>query len=389
MINEGKYPFYVKLSCTLLSLAIIVFFLCQASQILVPVLLSILFAILLRPVVNFYQRLRFPHVIAVLFAVALFVLLITGIIFFITYNIGRIADDWNKIKGNLLIHWHSLQQWIKDTLHVSYVQQEKYIQQASENSLGSGPGMVHTLSSFTDAMLNLVLVPLYTFLLLLYRNLFLKFLFKLFKKHREVLQEILMEVKNAVQNYLVGLLIELCIVSTLTSIGLVIIGVNYAVLLGVITGILNLIPYIGILVAMALSIVATLTTAGHLSIIFGVMAVNFIVQLIDNNILVPLIVSSKVRINAFVSILAIIIGGAVAGVAGMFLAIPLIAILKVIFDRVDELKPWGYVMSDDLPKTFEFNNIRLPQFNAGHHDNYSDDEADVQADKKPDEEPPL
>jgi predicted PurR-regulated permease PerM len=385
MNNEIKFPFYVKLACTLVSLAVIVFFLCVASQILVPILLSMLFAILLRPLVNFYhKRVRFPHVLAVLISVILFVLLITGIIFFITWRIGGIADDWNKIKGNLLINYHLLQHWIKDSFHISYVQQEKYIQEASEGSLGSGPAMVHTLSSFTDVLLNFILVPIYTFLFLLYRNLFLKFLAKLFRKNREVLQEILFEIKSAVQNYLVGLLIELCIVSGLTSIGLMIIGVNYPVLLGVITGILNLIPYIGILVAMGLSIVATLTTATELSVVFGVIAVNFIVQFIDNNFLVPMIVSSKVKINAFVSIVAIIIGGAIGGVAGMFLAIPMIAILKVIFDRVDELKPWGYLMSDDLPKTFEFKNIRLPEFDAG-HSNYADDEADVQPDHEPED----
>ena len=76
-----------------------------------------------------------------------------------------------------------------------------------------------------------------------------------------------------------------------------------------------------------------------------------------------MVVSSKVEINALVSIVGIIIGGSLAGVAGMFLAIPLIAILKVIFDRIDGLQAWGYLMGDDLPKTYEWRHIRLPLYN--------------------------
>jgi predicted PurR-regulated permease PerM len=143
-----------------------------------------------------------------------------------------------------------------------------------------------------------------------------------------------------------------------------IIGVKYAILLGIITGILNLIPYVGILFAGVLSIVASLTGSPDLSIIVGVIVVNIIVQLIDNNILVPLVVSSKVQINAFVSIVGIIIGGAISGISGMFLAIPIIAILKVIFDRIEYLEPWGYLMGDDLPKTYTWRNIKLPLFDS-------------------------
>jgi len=96
----------------------------------------------------------------------------------------------------------------------------------------------------------------------------------------------------------------------------------------------------------------------------GVIVISIIVQLIDNNILVPLIVSSKVEINAFVSIIGIIIGGAIAGISGMFLALPILAVLKVIFDRIETLKPWGYLMGDHLPKTYTWRNIKLPLFDS-------------------------
>jgi predicted PurR-regulated permease PerM len=107
-------------------------------------------------------------------------------------------------------------------------------------------------------------------------------------------------------------------VSILTSIGLYFIGVKYFILLGVITGILNLVPYFGILIAGVLTILSSLTDSPEVSLVLGVIIVNIIVQIIGNNILVPLIINTKVQINAFVSIVGIIIGGQIAGIAGMF-----------------------------------------------------------------------
>ena len=136
---------------------------------------------------------------------------------------------------------------------------------------------------------------------------------------------------------------------------------KYAIVLGLITGLLNLIPYIGILFAGILSIIATLTASPDLTLIIGVLIIVIVVQLIDNNLIVPMIVGSKVQINAFVSIVGIIVGGVIAGFSGMFLAIPIIAILKVIFDRIESLEPWGYLMSDDLPKSYSWKNKSKPE----------------------------
>ena len=105
-----------------------------------------------------------------------------------------------------------------------------------------------------------------------------------------------------------------------------------------------------------------------ISTIVGVLAVNGFVQLVDNNILMPRIVGSKVSINALASIVAVIIGGHLAGIAGMFLAIPVVAIMKVVFDRIDSLKPYGFLMGDTIPKTFNWYNIRFPDLNAGGRD---------------------
>ena len=372
-MNETiKFPFYAKVTFILVMLIAIFYFLYIAQDILIPLIMAFLFAILLRPVMLFLKKkLHFPHILAAILSVLLFVTFIVGIIVFLSIEISDFTNDWDKIQHNFKIHVSHFQEYIREHFNISNREQQKYINDATNDTMKNGKEIIGvTLMSFTDTLLNLTLIPIYMFLILLYRTHFMKFLCKLFKpEHHDKLKEILSQIKISIKSYLLGLTFELIVVSALTSIGLMIVGVEYAILLGIITGILNLIPYIGILVACVISIFATLTGSPELSLVVGVVVVNLIVQLIDNNILVPMIVSSKVEINAIVSIVGIIIGGAIAGVPGMFLAIPIIAIMKVIFDRIAPLEPWGYLMGDDLPKTYEWHKIKLPLYN---YENISD-----------------
>jgi predicted PurR-regulated permease PerM len=154
------------------------------------------------------------------------------------------------------------------------------------------------------------------------------------------------------------------IVATLTSIGMFILGVEYAILIGVITALLNLIPYIGIMMAITIALLAALINSSEISIMLGVGALFAIVQFIDNNILVPRIVGNKVRINALASIVGVITGGFIAGIAGMFLAIPLLAIMKVIFDRIESLSPWGYLIGDDQNRDYSWPILQIDKIIA-------------------------
>lgn len=363
-----QLPRYAKFALILLSICLLVVLLYFAQHILIPLLLSLIFAILLRPVVSFLnRRFRLPNVIAVLVAVTVFITLIAAVVFFISWQISDIANDWTKIQHNLSVHFEKVQLWIKQRLHMSYNTQQEYIDTVTgENITGNSELMGNTLNSFTDTFVNIMLIPIYTFLMLLYRNLFVKFLSKIVKPNNEhVLIDVLSQVKVVIQSYVVGLLIETGIVAVLTTGGLILLGVEYAVLLGVITAILNLIPYIGILIAAVITILATLVNTTDFSVVLGVIGLSILVQFIDNNLLVPRIVGNKVRINALVSMVAVVIGGTIAGIAGMFLAIPLIAIIKVVFDRIESFSPFGYLMGDDMTKIYTWGKIKLPDFNQG------------------------
>lgn len=352
-----QLPFYAKFAFILIIIIALGFLFYIGQSIISPLLLALLFAILLRPVTAFLSnKLHLPNVLASLISVMLFSFIFIAVFYFITIQVADMADDWGKIKRNLNIHYHNIQSYITETFNFSKREQDAMVDDATSSSSDSGKEMIGiTLITFTDTLLNLVLIPIYMFLILLYRTHFTKFFSKLFNiKYHGILQDVITTIKISVQSYILGLLIELLIVSGLTTIGLLFIGVEYAILLGVITGLLNLIPYIGILIAGLLTIIASLTGSSDLSIIIGIIVVNVVVQIIDNNLLVPLIISSKVEINPLASIVGIVVGGALGGISGMFLAIPIMAMIKVIFDRVESLEAWGYLLSDELPRSFKW-----------------------------------
>lgn len=355
MIHSIKLPFYAKLAFVIVSLISFAFIFCIGKDIITPVLLAFLFAVLLVPIFTYlHSRLKFPRHLAAACCILIFALFIVGILFFISYQVSDIANDFDTIKKNANSFITDIHKFVKDNFHVSIGEQKKYLNNVTKDSVQNGKATIGTaILSISDLLLDCTIIPIYTFLFLLYKDHFVLFLAKLVNKEDHgILKDILSQIKVSINNYILGLLFEMIVVSVLTSLGLWIIGVKYFVLLGLITGILNMIPYIGILIAGIITVVASLTGTPETSIILGILIVNIVVQFIDNNILVPLIINSKVEINAFVSIIGIIIGGAAAGISGMFLAIPLLAILKIIFDRIESLEPWGYLMGNHMPKKF-------------------------------------
>lgn len=350
-----QLPFYLKLTCILLSLISIGAIIYVGSDVITPVMLAFLFTVLLLPMHSFLQnKLRLPIYLASFLTVVVFVLCIAAILAFISFQITDIANDFDIIKKNAISFFNNMQSYIHETFQISIWEQKKYIEKVTNNTVQNGSGTIGTaLGSVSDALFDSMLVVVFTFLFLLYKNHFILFLAKLFDKENHAkLLDIITQIKISINNYILGLIFEMVVVSILTGLGLWIVGIKYFILLGLITGILNLIPYIGIIIAGVLTVLSSLTGTPELSVFISILIVNIIVQFIDNNILVPLIINSKVEINALVSIIGIIVGGGVAGISGMFLAIPLLAILKIIFDRIEPLEPWGYVMGNHMPKKF-------------------------------------
>lgn len=330
------------------------------QEILVPLTFSWILAILLNPVVNFFTKKNINRVVAISIAVTLLVIMIGGILFFIGAQLSMFSDSFPQLKERFNEILNQVLSWFSHTFNVGKWKVNAWVAEQKEEQMHNAGGMIgNTVTTISGALIIILLIPVYIFLFLFYKPLLLDFIAKLFSsdKHK-VVADVLSQTRVLIQNYLVGLLIELVIVAAMNSTALLIIGIKYAVLLGVIGAILNLIPYIGGIVAISLPMIMGLLTdepGCALWILFAYL----IIQIIDNNFLVPLVVASKVKVNALVSIIVVLIGGALWGVAGMFLSIPLTAIAKVIFDRVDSLKAFGFLIGDTMPDLtkaiFKFN----------------------------------
>jgi predicted PurR-regulated permease PerM len=207
-----------------------------------------------------------------------------------------------------------------------------------------------TFVSLTGALLYVVLLPLYTFLILFYRSNIKAFLISQFKNGSDKqVNEVLMESTSIAQQYLTGLLIETTLVFTLNTIGFLILGIKYPVFLALLAALLNLIPYVGMIAANVICMFVTLICSDSAANALWVGVILAVVQILENNVGMPLIVGNKVKINALVTIIGIFVGGALCGIPGMFLAIPALALFKVVFDKVPALNPWGMLLGDRKP----------------------------------------
>ena len=345
-----QLPLYIKLTLVILLLCLLGFIINVGQDIILPFAFSILLSILLLPITAFFERRKIPRVLAITISLLLGILFLFGIIYFITTQIVSFTDDIDSIKSNLAGHFQHAQNWINATFNIPKTQQNQFISNAGEKLKETGTSVAgQTFSSLSQIFSYLVLIPIYAFLLLYYRDLLKNFIIKLCTdEHTERVNEIMHHSRLVIQSYMTGLLIELFIVAAINSAGFLIIGVKYAIFLGLFAAILNLIPYIGMLIASVFCMLITLTNSQNIGDVIWVGVVLTAVQFIDNNIIMPNIVGSKVKINALISILGVLIGGALAGISGMFLSIPFIAIFKVVFDRVDDLKPWGMLLSDTI-----------------------------------------
>lgn len=345
------WPFYAKITTLVLLVYLILYGLYIGQDIIEPLGFAFLFAILLRPLEKRLLKLGTNKIVAIVITIMIGILCIVALVTFLSKQVGSFIKDVPAIKHNLMDLWQQFQRWVAHTLNLTQKEQNQIIEKATSDTM-SGLEPLGTLGTITGSLATLVLLPVYVFLFLYYRTLLLRFIMESFDaKHSENVREVLHEVRYVMQHYITGLLTETSIVAVLNVAGLLLIGAPYAFLLGIISAILNLIPYIGGLIAVVLTALVTFSNTGSVSKMLWAIIIFMIVQLIDNNFLVPKVIASRVKLNALISIVGVLIGGALCGVGGMFLSIPFIAICKVIFDKVEDLKPWGKVLGDDIPVT--------------------------------------
>lgn len=344
--RELQFPLYVKAPLVLLGLALVVFTIHIAREIIFPLFFAAIFAIMLHPVEQWLLRRRVPKLLAIMLTVVLGVAALLGLMYFIYAQALQLSTQMPLFKAKFAQTTVQVHQWLQGRFGVSDEKLQSVLSEAGSRATGLLGG---TLSAVSGLLVVATLIPVYIFLFFLYQKRLVDFLTQAFSGHRQDsgVAEVLHESKATIRSYMLGLLIEASIVATLNTTALLVIGVPYALLLGVLGALVNFIPYIGGLIAIILPMLMAFVTMPSYGPVLAVLGAYIVIQFIDNHLLIPRIVASKVKVNALVAIVGVLVGNAIGGVPGMFLALPVIAILKIVFDRIPALKPWGLLLGDE------------------------------------------
>ncbi|HZF66386.1 MAG TPA: AI-2E family transporter [Chitinophagaceae bacterium] len=322
------------------------------QNIIAPLLMAFFISIVLLPIYRFLRRKKLPEIVSILISLLALIAMMVLLIWFFSSQLSRLIADFPQIKKNLTLHLNALSSWINQKTNFSTQRQIALINEQSNELLNYAGSMLGGAAASVGSIFIFVgLLPIYIFLILFYKNLLLRFVFLWFpQQSHEKVEEGMRETEVIIKSYLVGLLIQIGYITILLGGILMIIGIKHALLIGVIFAILNLIPYVGALIGNIIGVLLTLTSSDELWPVFAVLITIAVVQFIDNNILMPRIVGSKVKINALATIVGVIIAGSIAGISGMFLSLPVIAVLKIVFDRTENMRQWGVLLGDEKPK---------------------------------------
>lgn len=358
-----EMPVTIKRSIELLGLFLIGALLVMGKIIIMPLLMSFFISIMLLPLYRFFRRRKFPDALAV-FLPILLIIIVGALVVWLFYNqTSFLLSDYPKIEKNLTTHLNALSSWISRVFNFSPTEQLKFIREQSNKFLSYAANILSgAAGSATGTLLFIGLLPVYTYLLIMYRSILMKFVLMCFEpKEHSNIEDVMLQIEKMGKKYLLGLLIQLGYITILLWGILAIFGIKHALLIGILFAFLNLIPYLGALIGNILGALITLASSERVIDILFVLGAITVVQFLDNNILMPRIVGSQVKLNPLISIIGIFIAGTLTGISGMFLALPIIAVLKIIFDRTEQFKKWGVLLGDEKPAKKP---LHLPGFPA-------------------------
>lgn len=338
----------IRNAARLLMLVLIVFICYILQSILVPILFSVILSVLLLPLCERFEKWGFNRAFASLTALLIAILGVAGIIYLVvsqTINIGQDASDIvNKIKSLVM----RVLEWTSDKFNMSTNELIQRAESEMGNSASSiGGYATSVLNSIGNSLAYGLLVPIMIFFFLYYREFFKEFFFRVFSSTpKEKIEEVLGKIYDVLRNYLVGLISVMGIVAVLNTVGLMILGIEYAWFFGILAAMLTIFPYVGIFVGSLIPALFALATEDSAWYALGVVLWFQLVQTLEGNFITPKIVGGKASLNPLVSLLSFFLGGMLFGISGMILALPLLAMLKVIFDAMPQTASYGFLLSE-------------------------------------------
>jgi predicted PurR-regulated permease PerM len=357
----------LQLSGIAVILFIFFYSLLLAKDFLIPLVIAGLFALLLKPVNNFLVRKGWNNILAAATCVLIIIIVVSAIVTLFTSQVMNLTQEMPLIKAKATEKFQTIQSTIEDVTKINPQQQMAYFNQQYKSLMDHSGGMIGKfIMGFTGLLAGFGIIVVYTLFSLLYKGKIKKFILKLFPEdNHEKIQVIINRIQNLVQHYLVGILIELSVLGMMNSIGLLILGIKTPFFFGYLAALLNIIPYVGVLIGSLFPITMALIFKDSIWSAVAVAGVLSFNQFVDNNFLTPKIVGSHVRINPLATIVAIVGGGLLWGIPGMILFIPLLGISKIICDQIDPLKPLGFLLGDEVnPKKSKSHLIIPPGVNS-------------------------
>ncbi len=349
MIENIKLPTYAKAVLLLIGAFVLTTILYIAQEIIVPFVFASIVAIAISPVINYMMSKKINRSVSISIVLLVFLILFSILVVLIGTQAGLLRDALPELTNKLHPIIDQIILWASRYFHISTRKINAWLNNSQNEMLNNSILVIGSTLTTMSGMLSAVfLTPVYIFMLLYYQSHLIQFTHKIFGRHnKERVIEILSETKSIVQSYMAGIGIEFFLVAVLNTLGLLLLGIHYAVLLGILGALLNIIPYIGGIVGVAIFMMIALVVKSPIYVVYVALMYS-VIQLIDNNYIVPLVIGSKVKLNGLFSLLAVIAGAALWGIPGMFLSIPLIAIVKLICDRIEPFKPYGFLMGENV-----------------------------------------
>ncbi|GAB3897563.1 AI-2E family transporter [Spirosoma agri] len=346
--QEIQLPSYAKIACVLLSLVIIVYGLHTLQGLLIPLVFAILFSVLLFPLAQRLENWGVPRILAIALCLILTLTVIVGILYAVSMQISSFAEVMPQLITRVKEYISQLGTYADEHLNIDRQRQVAEVTKYANQALSEGGTILtSTLLATTSTLTDVFLVLLFIFFFLLYRDFFRSFFYKVFDgTRRSKIDFVLSGIYNVVKDYLAGLVLVILIIGTLMTVGLLILGIDYAIFFGFFGACLVLIPYFGISLGSLLPAAYALVTEDNPLKALGVIGIFLFVQTLEGNFITPYIVGSKVSINPLAAIIVLILWENVWGFPGLVLALPMTAIIKVIFDAVESLNPYGFLIGE-------------------------------------------
>lgn len=337
-----------KVNSVLLLFVLSTMVLFYGRDVLIPVTFSILLAMLMVPVSNWLERKGMNRVWSSTVSILIIIIAFFLLVFLVGLEIKTVSEDWDRISKKFDSAIVGTSDWIEQNFGVASHKQLQLLKEQSQSGVSQIGSFLkvffsRTLSFFASSVLCIV----FMYLMLYQREKYKQFFLYVYKgENPDQAIKVLEKISKVAQNYLIGRALSIIILTILFFIGLALIGIKGAFLLAFIGAVLTIVPYVGTIIGGLIPVLITLVTESSYEPALYVLIVMAGVQAIDNYFIEPYVVGGEVNLSALSTILILAVGGYVWGVSGMILFIPMLGILKIVFDNIDELKPYGYLIGD-------------------------------------------